>query len=88
MRCDVIDECRCYAFRGNTTQFCGVRKGSNVVPCPSACCFGGCVNDGSRPPFRYVERPSIVHRFNPVNTLLMIAIAFVLGLKITHLIKT
>lgn len=53
MVCNVIDECRCYAFRGEKTQFCGVRRGPNVLPCPSDCCFGGCT---AAEPFRYIDR--------------------------------
>ena len=55
MTCNVIDECRCYQLRGNSSQFCGVRRGPGVLRCPEECCFGGCVSDGSRPPFRYID---------------------------------
>lgn len=60
MVCNVIDECRCYQLRGNPNQFCGVRRGERVLRCPEDCCFGGCVSDGSRPPFRYLEVPEII----------------------------
>ena len=26
MVCRVIDECRCYAYKGETNQFCGTRR--------------------------------------------------------------
>lgn len=57
MVCDVIENCRCYAYKGEVGQFCGVRKGPKVLPCPSDCCAGGCPDDGSREPFRYIDRP-------------------------------
>ena len=57
MVCDVIEECRCYAYTGKTEQWCGVRKGPFVLPCPADCCAGGCPDDGSRQPFRYIDPP-------------------------------
>ena len=57
MVCRVIDECRCYAYKGETNQFCASRQGANVKPCPKDCCFGGCPDDGSRHPFRFIDRP-------------------------------
>ena len=60
MVCNVIEECRCYSYTGEKEQFCGVRKGPNVVSCPSDCCAGGCPDDGSRQPFRYIDRPTFV----------------------------
>ena len=52
MVCNVIDECRCYAYRGETKQFCGVRRGPNILPCPDECCHGGCTGE----PFMYIDR--------------------------------
>ena len=82
MVCNVIEECRCYAYKGEKRQFCGVRKGPNVVPCPEDCCFGGCPDDGSRPPFGYVERPNLKFQFSrfQVNLLILVAIAVLFGL--------
>ena len=34
-----------------------VRKGVNVLPCPEDCCAGGCPTNGSRQPFRFIDRP-------------------------------
>jgi hypothetical protein len=94
MVCKVIDECRCYAYMGNSNQFCGVRRGSNVLPCPEDCCFGGCTNDGSRPPFRVLERPNKVFQFTPfqVNALILTAITVLffllyIDLKVTRVRK-
>lgn len=94
MVCNVIDECRCYAFKGERNQFCGVRKGPNVQPCPEDCCFGGCPDDGSRPPFRYIERPDKSLQFTPfgVNLVILTAITLLLfllyiDLKITRVRK-
>ena len=63
MVCSIIDECRCYAYSDvkdpKKTQFCGVRRGPNVVPCPEEeCCAGGCPGDFPKEPFRVIERPS------------------------------
>jgi len=65
MVCNIIDECRCYAYKGEgnpkTNQFCGVRRGPIVKPCPVDCCAGGCPGQvkGSDPkqPFRIILRP-------------------------------
>ena len=85
MVCNVIEECRCFAYRGERNQFCGVRKGPNGLPCPDDCCFGGCPDDGSRPPFRYIERPDepiVVERTDPneVYILILVLIVVLLGL--------
>ena len=60
MVCDVIEPCRCYAYKDEKEQWCGVRKGHRVLPCPGDCCAGGCPDDGSRQPFRYIDRPSFI----------------------------
>ena len=82
MVCNIIDECRCYSYKGERNQFCGVRKGPDVLPCPADCCFGGCPDDGSRSPFRYIDRPAepiIVERTDPI-ALIVILIVVLLGL--------
>jgi len=53
MDCGIIDECRCYKYKGAKNQFCGARRGPTISPCPSACCAGGC----SGQPFRILKRP-------------------------------
>lgn len=87
MVCNVIDECRCYAYRGETKQFCGVRRGERVLLCPSDCCHGGgCPLDGSREPFRYIDRqdpPSTI--FNKTNVLLTVSIMVILYILIVLL---
>lgn len=63
MVCKIIDECRCYAYKGAgnplTTQFCGVRRGPRVKRCPADCCAGGCPGQvkgvGPRQPFRIID---------------------------------
>lgn len=60
MVCNVIEECRCYSYTGDKEQWCGVRKGPKVLPCPSDCCAGGCPDDGSRQPFQYIDRPEFI----------------------------
>lgn len=76
MVCNVIDECRCYAFRGETKQFCGVRRGPNVLPCPSDCCFGGCTTDGSTEPFRYIDRALTEITDAPVVTVSILVLVY------------
>ncbi len=85
MVCNIIDECRCYSYKGERNQFCGVRKGPDVLPCPADCCFGGCPDDGSRSPFRYIDRPAepiIIERTDPIEVyaLIVILIVVLLGL--------
>jgi hypothetical protein len=61
MVCNVTEDCKCYAYSDVTDpkkyQFCGVRKGSRVRPCPSDCCVGGCPGDFPKEPFRIIDRP-------------------------------
>ena len=67
MVCNVIEECRCYAyadvFNPRAIQICGVRKGPKVLNCPAECCAGGCPgqdpNAEQREPFRIIEDPAI-----------------------------
>ena len=89
MVCSIIDECRCYAYSDvsdpKKTQFCGVRRGPNVVPCPEEeCCVGGCPGQVSgiepRQPFRIIDREneSIISKHTPF--LILVAITLVLAL--------
>ena len=61
MVCNVIEECRCYAYddvrNPKKEQFCGVRKGPHVIPCPKDCCAGGCPGKIPKQPFRIIKRP-------------------------------
>ena len=61
MVCNVIEECRCYAYddvrNPEKEQFCGVRKGPHVIPCPKDCCAGGCPGKIPKQPFRIIKRP-------------------------------
>jgi hypothetical protein len=62
MVCNVIEECRCYAYddvkNPKKEQFCGVRKGPHVIPCPKDCCAGGCPGKIPKQPFRIIKRPN------------------------------
>ena len=75
MVCNVIEECRCYAYKGVTEQFCGVRKGPRVLPCPGDCCAGGCPENGSRQPFRFIDRPPKPSMLTPQTAQALILIA-------------
>ena len=64
MVCNIIDECRCYAYSDvddtKRRQFCGVRRGPRIEACPSDCCKGGCPGQSNREyrePFRIIDRP-------------------------------
>ena len=78
MVCNVIENCRCYAYSDVTdpkrVQFCGVRKGPHVLPCPNDCCAGGCPGDFPKEPFRIIDRPVYDTR-NPKKMMLLILIA-------------
>lgn len=93
MVCNVIDECRCYAYTGEKEQWCGVRKGPRVLPCPSDCCAGGCPDDGSRQPFRFIEKPEFVDLANKKFVFLIwlfvtvATIYFFRNLKVTQVRK-
>ena len=62
MVCNVIEECRCYAYddvrNPKKEQFCGVRKGPHVIPCQKDCCAGGCPGKIPKQPFRIIKRPN------------------------------
>jgi hypothetical protein len=54
---DIFGDCRCYAYTDEKEQFCARRRGLNIIPCSSTCCHGGCPDDGSKQPYRYIDRP-------------------------------
>lgn len=56
---EIFGDCRCYAYKGEDEQFCAKRWGVNILPCSSDCCIGGCPDDGSRQPYRFIDRPEI-----------------------------
>ena len=88
MVCRVIDECRCYAYKGETNQFCGSRQGANVKHCPKDCCFGGCPDDGSRQPFRFIDRPvqpNMIENLTPVQVSVSIFICFLVLIGLFYL---
>ena len=88
MVCRVIDECRCYAYKGETNQFCGTRRGPDVVHCPKDCCFGGCPDDGSRQPFGFIDRPTqrnVLENLKPVEVSISILLCIVVLLGLFHL---
>ena len=94
MVCNVIENCRCYAYKGEIEQFCGVRKGPNVLPCLKDCCAGGCPTNGTRQPFRFIDRPERGTIITPktANAFILVAIAVLLvllfiDLKITKVRK-
>ena len=82
MVCSLIDECRCYAYEDEQKQFCGVRRGPVVEPCQEDCCFGGCPDDGSRQPFRIIQRPkkAIVMDQVGISVLILVLITVLFGL--------
>ena len=45
-KCDVIDECRCYADETfgdrKRSQICGKKLNGMIIPCKAGCCHGGC----------------------------------------------
>jgi|TARA_B100001142_G_scaffold93200_1_gene94918 hypothetical protein len=85
MVCSLIDECRCYSYEDDKKQFCGVRRGPDVLPCDEDCCFGGCPDDGSRVPFRIIKRPEKkgpIEKFDKVeiSVFMLVLIVVLLGL--------
>ena len=92
MVCSVIDECRCYSYSDVSNpkkyQFCGVRRGAKILPCPEDdCCAGGCPGQTKgvepREPFRIIERPVKYTEFEDLKNriyifLIMLLIYFVL----------
>lgn len=85
MVCNIIDECRCYAYSDvydvKRKQFCGVRRGPRVETCPPDCCAGGCPGQNSREsrePFRVIDRPPRELNRNDYMILFIIASALVL----------
>jgi hypothetical protein len=67
---DIYGECRCYAYSDSPkTQFCGKRRGPNIIPCSPECCVGGC--EGPHP-YRIVPRPPIRDMYIDSNMPLLI----------------
>lgn len=85
MVCNVIEDCKCYAysdvFNTKVVQFCGVRKGPNVLPCPAECCADGCPGQDPkaepREPFRIIKRPRKVNTTRSKLASIMMFIALV-----------
>lgn len=79
MVCNVIDECRCYAYDDDRKQFCGVRRGPYVIPCPPDCCAGGC---SGKIPFRIIPRPKPPKRvpsFRDMDMKVLLFFTIILG---------
>ncbi len=86
MVCNVIEECRCYAYddvrNPKKEQFCGVRKGPHVIPCPKGCCAGGCPGKIPKQPFRIIKRPrpkKTRKGFNQMEIKILMYLAVILG---------
>ena len=86
MVCNVIEECRCYAYddvrNPKKEQFCGVRKGPHVIPCPKGCCAGGCPGKIPKQPFRIIKRPrpkKTRKGFNQMEIKVLMYLAVILG---------
>ena len=86
MVCNVIDECRCYAYddvrNPKKEQFCGVRRGPYVLPCPKDCCAGGCPGKFPSQPFAIIPRPKPPKREKSINDMdirVLLFFAIILG---------
>ena len=86
---NIFGDCRCYAYKDDMKQFCAKRQGVNIVPCSADCCEGVCVDDFSRPPYRYVDRPkpprSNYETKLPLFYIWLIIVLGFISLKITFL---
>jgi hypothetical protein len=78
---NIYGECRCYTYKGDTEQFCAKRRGPHVVSCDPECCVGGCVDDGSRPAYRVIERPVV--QGSVVYMWILLILGVIISLKIT-----
>ena len=82
MVCNIIDECRCYAYSDVTdpkqVQFCGVRRGPHILSCPTDCCAGGCPGDFPKEPFRIIDRPVYDTKKSMLLILIAISILFLI----------
>ena len=62
--------------------------GPDVVHCPKDCCFGGCPDDGSRQPFRFIDRPTqrnVLENLKPVEVSMSILLCIVVLIGLFHL---
>ena len=92
MVCNIIDECKCYAYKGEgnpmSNQFCAARRGTQLKPCPADCCAGGCPGQVKgitpRQPYRIVGRPvqRIEDNFN-VMFIALVAVTILFLIYIT-----
>ena len=86
MVCNIIDECRCYAYSDTTNpmsnQFCAARRGAQLKPCPADCCAGGCPGqvEGIEPkqPFRIVDHFNQTDNTKPLIYLGLIIVTIAL----------
>ena len=84
---NIYGECRCYTYEGEQEQFCAKRRGLNIIPCAPECCVGGCVDDGSRPAYRIVERPTVPSssKLPLLYIWIIVTLGVIISLKITPL---
>lgn len=90
LKCDIIDECRCYATESESrpfeNQICATRRGDKIIPCAPGCCSGGCPGQckGVRPrqPFRVTDN-IFTHFQIDIPAYIKIILVVLLGLVIT-----
>ena len=95
MVCNVIENCRCFAYKGDIKQFCGVRKGPNILPCSNDCCNGGgCPENGTTQPYRFIDRPKQPVKIKPkvvetfiLSTIVVLFVLLYIDLKIGRVRK-
>lgn len=57
---NIFGDCKCFAYKDDKhKQFCARRDGLNFIRCSNDCCKGGCTVDGSRQPYRLIDRPKM-----------------------------
>lgn len=86
MVCNIIDECRCFAYSDvvdtKRYQFCGVIKGPRVMSCPSECCAGGCPSFDNeiepREPFKIIKRPKFSERGGDIDIKIVLILVYIL----------
>ena len=85
MVCNVIEECRCYAYddvrNPKKEQFCGVRKGPHVIPCPKDCCAGGCPGKIPKQPFRIIKRQNTKNSRTGLNQMEIMILIYLAEIK-------
>lgn len=90
--CDIIDECRCYAYNDSKSpkgeQVCGIKKHGSIHPCKPGCCPGGCSGQCKDVPDREPYGTGEKFEVPRLDVIFKICMVIILGLVIISTLST